>query len=134
MFGGSQAKHLGKRATGVVPVTVGNRRNRPDPNGSGKLIYDILWERRFPDAGRSNLPSLAATKHLSHEGRLSGMLQALGPLGSAPSLLVGLVALAAVILIGRVVLKVAWKLVLIALLVVGVLWILGMVGMPLGVL
>lgn len=62
------------------------------------------------------------------------MLQALGPLGSASSLLLGLLALAAVILVGRVVLKVAWKLVLVALVAVGVLWILGLVGMPLAVL
>lgn len=59
------------------------------------------------------------------------MLQALGPLGSAPSLLLGLLALAAVILVGRVVLKVAWKLVVLAVLLVGVLWLLGMVGVPL---
>lgn len=61
------------------------------------------------------------------------MLQTLGPLGSVPSILLGLLALAAVILVGRFVLQVAWKLVLIALVVVGVIWLLGMVGAPLTV-
>lgn len=61
------------------------------------------------------------------------MLQTLGPLGSVPSVLLGLLALAAVILVGRFVLQVAWKLVLAALVVVGALWLLGLVGMPLTV-
>ncbi|MCU4801415.1 hypothetical protein OB920_13630 [Halobacteria archaeon HArc-gm2] len=61
------------------------------------------------------------------------MLQTLGPLGSVPSILLGLLALAAVILVGRFVLQIAWKLVLVALVVVGVLWLLGMVGAPLAV-
>jgi len=42
-------------------------------------------------------------------------------------------ALAAVILVGRFVLHIAWKLVLVALVVVGVLWLLGMAGAPLTV-
>jgi|AntDeeMetagen681_2_1112603.scaffolds.fasta_scaffold27003_1 fatty acid desaturase len=61
------------------------------------------------------------------------MLQTLGPLGSVPSILLGLLALAAVILVGRFVLHIAWKLVLVALVVVGVLWLLGMAGAPLTV-
>ncbi|SFR92814.1 hypothetical protein SAMN05216559_1155 [Halomicrobium zhouii] len=61
------------------------------------------------------------------------MLQTLGPLGSVPSILLGLLALAAVILVGRFVLQIAWKLVLVALVVVGIIWLLGMVGVPLAV-
>lgn len=57
------------------------------------------------------------------------MLQALGSLGTVPSLLVGLLALAVVILVGRLVLNVAWKLVLAALVVVGGSWVLGSVGL-----
>ena len=48
-----------------------------------------------------------------------------GALGSPPALLVGLVALAVVLLVGRVVMKVAWRLVLIGIVVVAVLWVLG---------
>ena len=59
------------------------------------------------------------------------MLQVIGQLGSVPSLLLGVLALAAVILVGRVLLSVAWKLVLVALVVVGALWLLGTVGIPL---
>lgn len=62
------------------------------------------------------------------------MIQALGSLGSVPSLLLGLLALAAVLLVGRFLLNVAWKLVVVALVIVSVLWILGMVGIPLGVI
>ncbi|WP_225334857.1 hypothetical protein [Halomicrobium urmianum] len=51
-----------------------------------------------------------------------------GALGSPPTLLVGLIALALVILVGRLVLRVAWKLVLLATLAVAVLWVLGAVG------
>lgn len=55
-------------------------------------------------------------------------LQQLGPLGSPPALLVGLAVLALVVLVGRFVLAVAWRLVLIAL-VVGIgIWILGILG------
>jgi len=56
------------------------------------------------------------------------MLLQLG--GADPLLLalVGLVALAVVILIGRLVLKVAWRLVIIAAIAVGVLYLLGAVG------
>lgn len=42
--------------------------------------------------------------------------------------LVGLVALAAVILIGRMVLKIAWRLVIVAAIAVGVVYVLGLLG------
>ncbi|MDG5775976.1 hypothetical protein VB773_14325 [Haloarculaceae archaeon H-GB2-1] len=47
---------------------------------------------------------------------------------SPPEILVGLVLLAIVILVGRFFLKVAWKLVVLAILAVGVLWLLGVAG------
>lgn len=56
------------------------------------------------------------------------MLLQLGGLGTVPALLIGLVALAAVILIGRIVLKIAWRLVIIAAIAVGVVYLLGLVG------
>jgi hypothetical protein len=42
--------------------------------------------------------------------------------------LIGLIALAGVILVGRFVLHLAWRLVTIAIVVVGALWLLGLVG------
>lgn len=56
-----------------------------------------------------------------------------GPLGSPPALLVALVILAAIVLVGRVVLAFAWRLVLIALLVAVVLWVLAGLGFETGV-
>ena len=53
----------------------------------------------------------------------------LGPLGSPPALLLGLLALAAVIVVGRLLLSLAWKLVVIALVVVAALWVLGAIGL-----
>ncbi len=53
----------------------------------------------------------------------------LGPLGSPPALLVALVVLAAIILVGRFVLAVAWRLVLIALAVAAALWVLAGLGL-----
>lgn len=53
----------------------------------------------------------------------------LGPLGSPPALLIGLVLLAVVVLVGRVVLAVAWRLVIIAAIVVALLWILSVLGL-----
>jgi hypothetical protein len=47
---------------------------------------------------------------------------------SPPSLLVGLLAIAVVLLVGRLVMKVAWRLVIIAIIAVAVLWLLGMLG------
>jgi len=55
------------------------------------------------------------------------MLQ-LGPLTSPPGILLGLVALALVLIVGRVLLALAWRLVIIALVVVAVLWVLGSLG------
>ena len=57
------------------------------------------------------------------------ILLQLGELTSPPALLVGLALLAAVIIIGRILLAIAWRLVIIALLVVAVLWVLGVVGL-----
>jgi hypothetical protein len=62
-------------------------------------------------------------------GQLPVTALQLGPLGSPPALLVGLILLALVVLIGRVVLAVAWRLVVVAVVVVGLLWILGTLGL-----
>jgi low affinity Fe/Cu permease len=58
----------------------------------------------------------------------------LGPLGSPPGLLVGLIVLALVLLVGRLVLRVAWKLVILAAVAVAVLWLLGILGFQFGIL
>ncbi|KAA9398222.1 hypothetical protein Har1130_04810 [Haloarcula sp. CBA1130] len=47
---------------------------------------------------------------------------------SPPAILVGLLAIAVVLLVGRLVMKVAWRLVIIAIIAVAVLWILGVLG------
>ena len=47
---------------------------------------------------------------------------------SPPSILVGLLAIAVVLLVGRLVLKVAWRLLIIAIIAVTVLWVLGILG------
>jgi hypothetical protein len=73
--------------------------------GLGTLIYDMIP----PSVG-------------------SLVLQA-GPPGQLPAVLLGLVVLALVIAVGRLFLKIAWKLVLVALVVVGVLWLLGLFGL-----
>jgi len=52
----------------------------------------------------------------------------LGALPSPPAILVGLLAIAVVLLVGRFVMKVAWRLVIIAIIAVAVLWILGILG------
>lgn len=57
------------------------------------------------------------------------VLQGLGPLGSPPAILVGLAVLALVVLVGRVVLAVAWRLILIALAIGVAIWILGLLGL-----
>jgi hypothetical protein len=56
----------------------------------------------------------------------------LGPLGSPPGILVVLVVLAAVILVGRFVLALAWRLVVLALVALGVLWVLAALGFSTG--
>jgi len=52
----------------------------------------------------------------------------LGALSSPPALLAGLLLIAVVVLVGRLVLKVAWRLVIIAIIAVTVLWVLGLLG------
>lgn len=56
-----------------------------------------------------------------------------GPLGSPPALLVALVVLAVIVLVGRFVLAVAWRLVIIALVVAVALWVLAGLGFETGV-
>jgi len=56
-----------------------------------------------------------------------------GSLTSPPALLVGVAVLAVIILVGRIVMKVAWRLVLIALIALATLWILGILGFQTGV-
>lgn len=63
----------------------------------------------------------------------SGLLEA-SPLTSPPALLVGLAVLAAIVLVGRLLLALAWRLVVIGLIVVATLWILGVLGFEVGVL
>ncbi|MEF8783622.1 MAG: hypothetical protein V5A39_13525 [Haloarculaceae archaeon] len=62
-----------------------------------------------------------------------GTVLQLGPLGSPPGILVTLVLLAVVILVGRFVLALAWRLVVIALVALGVLWVLAALGFSVGV-
>jgi hypothetical protein len=52
----------------------------------------------------------------------------LGPLASPLGILGALIALAVVIVVGRIVLKIAWRLVLIAIVAVGVILLLGSFG------
>ena len=56
-----------------------------------------------------------------------GLLQ-LGGIGTVPAVLTGLVLIAIVLLVGRLVMKVAWRLVVIAIIAVGVLWLLSLLG------
>lgn len=56
-----------------------------------------------------------------------GLLQ-LGGFGTVPAVLAGLVLIAVVLLVGRLVMKVAWRLVIIAIVVVSVVWLLGLLG------
>ncbi|WP_336359829.1 hypothetical protein [Haladaptatus sp. ZSTT2] len=46
-------------------------------------------------------------------------------LTSPPTILLTLVLLAAIVLVGRILLHVAWKLILIAIAIIGALWIVG---------
>ena len=52
----------------------------------------------------------------------------LGGIGTVPAVLIGLILVALVLLVGRVVMKVAWRLVIIGIIAVGTLWILGLLG------
>ena len=51
-----------------------------------------------------------------------------GSLTAPPSLLLALLALAVILLVGRVVMKLAWKLVMLAILAVTAVWILSSFG------
>lgn len=64
----------------------------------------------------------------------AAVLQELGPLASPPAILVLLVVVAILILVGRVMTAIAWRLVKIAIVVVVALWILGMLGFQFGIL
>jgi len=56
-----------------------------------------------------------------------GLLQ-LGGIGTVPAVLAGLVVIAIVLLVGRLVMKIAWRLVIIGIIVVGTIWLLGLLG------
>ncbi|MDS0259525.1 hypothetical protein NDI56_08980 [Haloarcula sp. S1CR25-12] len=59
------------------------------------------------------------------------LLQLGGGIGTLPAVLAGLVVIAIVLLVGRLVMKVAWRLVVIAIIAVSVLWGLGLLGLGL---
>jgi hypothetical protein len=63
-----------------------------------------------------------------------GVLQSLGPLAEPPALLIGLVLLAAILIVGRIVMAIAWRLLLIAIGVVVGLWVLSLLGFQTGIL
>ena len=56
-----------------------------------------------------------------------GLLQ-LGGISTVPAVLAGLVLIAIVLLVGRLVMKIAWRLVVIGIIVVGTIWLLGLLG------
>jgi len=56
-----------------------------------------------------------------------GLLQ-LGGIGTVPALLAGLVLIAIVMVVARLVMKIAWRLVIIAIIAVGTIWLLGVLG------
>ncbi|PSP86284.1 hypothetical protein BRC83_01055 [Halobacteriales archaeon QS_1_68_17] len=58
----------------------------------------------------------------------------LGPLASAPGILGTLLVLALILLVGRFLLSLAWRLLLIGIVVVVVLWLLGVLGFGFGIL
>jgi len=62
-----------------------------------------------------------------------GALQ-LGPLASPPGILVTLVLLAIIVFVGRFLMSLAWRLLLIAIAVVVALWLLGVLGSVLNLL
>ena len=59
----------------------------------------------------------------------TAVFQQLGPFGSPPALLIGLLALLIIVFVGRIVLAVAWRIVLVALAVAVALWLLGVAGL-----
>ncbi|WP_247009786.1 hypothetical protein [Halorientalis litorea] len=62
------------------------------------------------------------------------LLQTFGPLGSPPGILLTLLVLAAILVVGRVLMSLAWKLVIIGIVVVATLWVLGALGFSMGIL
>jgi len=58
----------------------------------------------------------------------------LGPLASPTGVLAVLLSLAAVVFVGRILLSLAWRLVTIAIAVVGTLYVLGLLGFGVGIL
>ena len=105
------------------------------PHRAGEARVDTILEPRR--SRRMNPPHRTATALMPARalwwGMLAALAQGLGPFASPPGLLVGLVVLAVVLLVGRVVLALAWRLVLIAIAAVAVLWLLGMLGFQTGV-
>jgi hypothetical protein len=61
------------------------------------------------------------------------LAEGLGPLGEPPALLVGLVVLALIVLVGRIFMAMAWRLVVIGVIALSTLWILGILGFQVGV-
>jgi len=64
---------------------------------------------------------------------LPALAYGLGPLASPTGLLAVLMVLAAVILVGRILLSLAWRLVIIGIIVVGTVYILGLLGFGVGI-
>jgi low affinity Fe/Cu permease len=62
------------------------------------------------------------------------MLQSLGPLASPPGILLTLVLIAIILLVGRVVMNIAWRLVVLVAVAIAVLWLLGILGFQTGIL
>jgi len=77
-----------------------------------------------------NHTPLEATKYLCPLRVTAGMLGLLqlGGIGTVPAVLAGLVVIAIVLLVGRLVMKIAWRLVIIGIIVVGTIWLLGLLG------
>jgi hypothetical protein len=61
-------------------------------------------------------------------GSVAVLATGLGPLASPAGILAVLIALGAVIIVGRILLSLAWRLVVIGIVVVGVLYVLGLLG------
>lgn len=60
----------------------------------------------------------------------ASVAMSVGPLTSPPALIGMLLALLVVLLIGRFLIGLAWRLVVIALVVVAALWFIGLLGLP----
>ena len=115
--------------TAAVRRCVRGRRDGRRVRAVSAGISDRLYQVRF---GHATVVSTAleATKYLCPlcvTGSMLGLLQ-LGGIGTVPAALVGLVLIAIVLLVGRLVMKVAWRLVIIGIIVVGTIWLLGLLG------